>query len=133
MLLPHTKSLAEHWDRPGHIKDEIARLNRIRRENPALQELINLRFHPADHDQVLFYGKMTEDGSNRVFVAINLDPFAAHEATIELPLAAMGIAEVETFRAVELFTGEEHRWRGARQRLRLDPDVNPAAIFRVER
>jgi len=45
----------------------------------------------------------------------------------------MGIAEVETFRAVELFTGEEHRWRGARQRLRLDPEVNPAAIFRVER
>jgi starch synthase (maltosyl-transferring) len=121
------------WDRPGHIKDEIARLNRIRRENPALQELTNLRFYPADDDEVLFYGKMTEDGSNMVFVAVNLDPFTAHEATIELPLAAMRIAEVETFRAVELFTGEEHRWRGVRQRLRLDPEVNPAAIFRVER
>jgi starch synthase (maltosyl-transferring) len=121
------------WDRPGHIKDDIARLNRIRRENPALQELTNLRFYPADDDHVLFYGKMTADGGNRVFAAVNLDPFAVHEATIELPLAAMHIAEVETFTAVELFTGEEQRWRGARQRLRLDPEVNPAAIFRVER
>ena len=121
------------WDRPGHIKDDIATLNRIRRENPALHHLANLRFHPADDGHVLFYGKTSEDGANRVFVAVNLDPFAPHEAMIEFPLAEMKIAEVETFTAVELFTGTEHRWRGARQRLRLDPEVNPAAIFRVTR
>jgi starch synthase (maltosyl-transferring) len=121
------------WDRPGHIKDDIARLNRIRRENAALQELTNLRFYPADDDHVLFYGKMTADGANAIFVAVNLDPFAAHEATIDLPLADLRIAEVETFTAVELLTGEERRWRGAGQRLRLDPEVNPAAIFRIER
>jgi starch synthase (maltosyl-transferring) len=121
------------WDRPGHIKDDIARLNRIRRENPALHQLINLRFYGAEDDQVLFYGKMTEDGGNMIFVAVNLDPAAAHETMIELPLAEMRIAEVETFTAVELFTRQEHRWRGARQRLRLDPEVNPAAIFRIER
>jgi starch synthase (maltosyl-transferring) len=121
------------WDRPGHIKDDIARINRIRRDNPALQELTNLRFYPAADDHVLFYGKMTEDRSNMIFVAVNLDPAAAREVVIELPLAEMRVAEVETFTAVELFTAEEHRWRGARQRLRLDPDVNPAAIFRIER
>jgi starch synthase (maltosyl-transferring) len=121
------------WDRPGHIKDDIARINRIRRENPALQELINLRFYPAADEQVLFYGKMTVDRGNMVFVAVNLDPFAVRETAIELPLAEMGIAEVETFAAVELFTGEERRWRGALQHLRLDPEVNPATIFRIER
>jgi starch synthase (maltosyl-transferring) len=119
------------WDRPGHIKDEIARLNRIRRENPALRQLVNLRFYPADDAQVLFYGKSSDDGANRIFVAVNLDPFARHEATVEFPLAEMHIAEVETFTAVELFTGEQHHWRGARQRIALDPAVNPASIFRV--
>jgi len=121
------------WDRPGHIKNDIAAINRIRRENPALHELTNLRFYPSDSDQVLFYGKMTENGANMIFVAVNLDPMAAHEAVLEFPLAAMRIAEVETFTAVELFTGTRHRWRGARQRLRLDPASHPAAIFRVER
>ena len=52
---------------------------------------------------------------------------------VEFPLAEMNIAEVETFTAVELFTGTEYRWQGARQRLRLDPETNPAAIFRIAR
>jgi starch synthase (maltosyl-transferring) len=121
------------WDRPGHIKDEIAAINRLRRDNPALHHLTNLRFYPADDEQVLFYGKMTEDRSNMVFVAVNLDVAAAREATIEFPLAEMGIAPVETFRAVELLTGTEHLWRGHKQRLRLDPATNPTAIFRIVR
>jgi starch synthase (maltosyl-transferring) len=121
------------WDRPGNIKDDITRLNRIRRDNPALQHLVNLRFYPADDDAVLFYGKSTEDGGNHVFVAVNLDPAATRVATLEFPLAAMGIGERETFTAIELFTGREQRWQGARQRLALDPDLNPAVIFRIMR
>ncbi len=121
------------WNRPGHIKDEITALNRIRRDNPALHELTNLRFYHAEDDHVLFYGKMTADRGNCLFVAVNLDPFAAHETVVEFPLEALGLAQVETFGAVELFTGTEHRWRGARQRLRLDPASRPAAIFRVTR
>ena len=121
------------WDRPGHIKDDIARLNRLRRDHPALHHLVNLRFHPADHPQILFYGKAGAEGSDPVFVAVNLDPFAAHAAEVEFPLAEMGIAATETFTATELLTGEEHRWRGARQRVTLDPGANPAAIFRIAR
>src|SRR3546814_866165 len=72
------------WDRPGNIKDYIARVNAIRRDNPALHELDNLRFYPAHDDNVLFYGKLAADGGNMIFVAVNLDPFEAHEAEIEL-------------------------------------------------
>jgi len=119
------------WDRPGNIKDEVALLNRIRRENPALHHLTNLRFYFSDDPNVLFYGKVSEDGANRIFVAVNLDPFAPHEAVVEFPLAEMRLAQVETFAAEELFTGRQHRWRGARQRILLDPGTNPAAIFRI--
>ena len=62
------------WDRPGNIKDYITRINSIRRENPALQELTNLTFHNAPDDNVLFYSKTS--GDNTVLVAVNLDPFA---------------------------------------------------------
>ncbi len=121
------------WDRPGHIKDDITKLNRIRRENPALHELTNLRFYPAQDDHVLFYGKMTADRANMIFILVNLDPTRSRETVVEFPLAEMHIAEVETFTAAELFTGTEHRWQGARQHLRLDPEINPAAIFRILR
>lgn len=119
------------WNREGHIKDYIGLVNKARRENPALHELTNLRFHPADSDSVLFYGKMTADRSNMVFVAVNLDPYEVHEASVAFPLHDMGVGDDDAFEVEDLLTGERHLWRGAQQRVRLDPQANPAAIYRV--
>ncbi|MBF0334312.1 MAG: alpha-1,4-glucan--maltose-1-phosphate maltosyltransferase, partial [Alphaproteobacteria bacterium] len=119
------------WDRPGHIKDEIAAINRIRRENPALHEFENIRFHEADDSNVLFYGKTTLDRSNMVFIAVNLDPFDTHEAVLRFPLDLMGVPAGDTFEVEELLTGARHLWRGEAHRVRLDPRVNPSAIYRV--
>jgi starch synthase (maltosyl-transferring) len=80
---------------------------------------------------VLFYGKMTPDRSNMVFIAVNLDPFDEHEASLEFPIAEMGLETTDTFEVVELLTGARHLWRGSRQRVVLDPEVNPCAIYRV--
>jgi starch synthase (maltosyl-transferring) len=119
------------WGRPGHIKDWITTVNRIRRENPALHEFENLGFHAADDDNVLFYGKATLDGANRVFVAVNLDPFEPHQAVLEFPLEEMGIRPNQTFQVEELITGRKHLWRGRRHSVDLDPQANPAEIYRV--
>jgi starch synthase (maltosyl-transferring) len=119
------------WDRPGHIKEWITAINRIRRENPALHEFENLRFHTADDDNVLFYGKATLDGANRIFVAVNLDPFEPHQAVLEFPLEEMGIRPNQAFQVEELLTGRKHLWRGRRHSVDLDPQANPAEIYRV--
>ena len=119
------------WDGPGHIKDEIARLNAVRRANPALGEFENIRFHAADDDAVLFYDKATLDGANQIFVAVTLDPFDVRDAVLHFPLEAMGVPPGESFEVEELLTGSRHLWRGADHRIRLDPNENPALIFRV--
>lgn len=53
----------KHWDRDksGTLQDFMARVNRIRKENPALQTTWNLRFYEVDNDMLLFYGKATHD------------------------------------------------------------------------
>lgn len=119
------------WDRPGNIKDFITRINLIRRENPALHELDNLRFYPADDDNILFYGKMTPDRSNMVFFAVNLDPFDVHEAELSFPVGEMGLGEGDTYQVVEMLTGARHLWRGSKRVVRLDPRVNPCEIYRI--
>ncbi|MCU0839037.1 MAG: alpha-1,4-glucan--maltose-1-phosphate maltosyltransferase [Rhodospirillales bacterium] len=119
------------WDRPGNIKDFITRINRIRRENPALHELDNLRFYPADDDNILFYGKMTADRSNMVFIAVNVDPFDPHVAELIFPMEEMGMKAGDTFQVEELLTGRRHLWRNARQGVKLDPAVNPVEIYRI--
>ena len=119
------------WDRPGNIKEFITKINAIRRDNPALHELDNLRFYPADDDNILFYGKMTSDRSNMVFICVNLDPFDPHVAELEFPLEQMGLKQGDTFQVEELLTGRKHLWRSAEQGVKLEPDVNPVEIYRI--
>jgi starch synthase (maltosyl-transferring) len=120
------------WDRPGNIHDYIARLNRIRLDNPALHYSTNLHFYTAHDDNVLFYGKATGRFDNVIWIAVNLDPQGAHEATLELPVhefhreGGQGAIEVE-----ELLHGDRSTWYGPTQRIRLDPSFNPCAIWRV--
>jgi starch synthase (maltosyl-transferring) len=119
------------WDRPGHIKRDIAVLNRFRRENPALHELTNLRFLDCPDPNILAYAKMASDRSNVIVVAVNLDPHNAHESEIELPLADFGLKPDQEFSLEEAFTGRVLSWCGPRQRVALDPETNPALLFRL--
>jgi starch synthase (maltosyl-transferring) len=118
------------WDRPGNIRPLITRLNQIRRENPALQEYDNLRFHLTDNDHVLFYEKATPDRRNLIFVAVSLDPFNAQEATLFFPLDVIGVGDHDAWEAQDLLAGGSQLWQGSHQRVRLEPGA-PARIFRA--
>ncbi len=118
------------WTAPGNITDEIARLNRIRRENAALHDWRNLAFYRADDDLVLFYGKRS--GDDFIFVAVNLDPFATHETTLWFPTGDFGLADDDPYEVEELLAGGPRvQWRGSPHGVRLDPQQNPAAIYRI--
>jgi starch synthase (maltosyl-transferring) len=119
------------WDRPGHIKRDIAILNRFRRENPALHELSNLRFLDCADPNILAYAKATADRTNIVVAVVNLDPHGIHGGEIVLPLAEWGRSGEQEFLVEEAFTGRVLSWRGDRQHLVLDPQTNPAQLFRL--
>ncbi len=121
------------WDRPGNIKEDIRILNRFRRDNPALQEFLNLRFLNCPNPNILAYAKTSADGANTVIVSVNLDPRAVHEGEVELPLAEFGLSEDAEFSLEEAFTQLVVTCRGTRQRLCLDPETNPSMIFRLLR
>jgi starch synthase (maltosyl-transferring) len=119
------------WDRPGNIKEDIAILNRFRRNNPALQEFLNLRFLNCADPNILAYAKISADRTNIVIVIVNLDPHRAHEESVELPLGEFGLTADSEFSVEEAFTQRAVSCRGAYQRFHLDPDTNPALVFRL--
>lgn len=121
------------WDRPGNIKQEIARINDIRRRHPALARLDGLRFMPADNDQVLFYARQSPAAADLLLIAVNLDPFHPQSAFVELPLEELGLGPDESFEIDDLLGGYRGRWQGRRQWVRLDPAVYPAHVFQVRR
>ncbi|MFL6196185.1 MAG: alpha-1,4-glucan--maltose-1-phosphate maltosyltransferase [Thermoanaerobaculia bacterium] len=121
------------WDvsRPDSLSELIALVNRIRRENPALQSDPSLRFHPADNEQILCYSKAA--GENLVIVALNLDPRNPQQAWIDLDLDALGLDRDQPFEVHDLLTGARYVWHGSRNWVRLDPHQVPAHILRVRR
>lgn len=118
------------WDRPGHIKDWVRALNRIRRENPALQLYESLRFYHIDNPNILLYGKITPDRANFVLAAVNLDPFQPQEGHLDLPLWELGLADWDSVAMEELLTGHRFVWSGRRQHLWID-NTRPAFLWRV--
>ena len=121
------------WDRPGNIKDYIARLNQIRRDQPALQHYRNLRFHRADNDNILFYVKTAEDRRNVVLVAVSLDPFRTQECLVHVPVHDLGLGEGETYQVHELISDRRYFWKGEGNYIKLDPEDQPAHIFKLLR
>jgi starch synthase (maltosyl-transferring) len=120
------------WEAPGNLNAEIEKLNRIRRENPALRLYRNLEFHPSENDRVLFYRKHAPE--NEILVAVNLNPHRAEETMVHVPIEAMGIDFEEPYELEDLWTGATYTWRGRRNYVRLDPGIDQVAhVLRLRR
>ncbi len=118
------------WDRPGNIVSEITALNRIRRQNPALQTHRGVRFLLARNDAILYYEKATPDRSNVVLVAVTLDPHQVQEADFDIPLWSWRLPDQASVNVEDLVTGERFAWHGKIQHMRLTPE-RPYAVWRV--
>ncbi|MFF0448500.1 alpha-1,4-glucan--maltose-1-phosphate maltosyltransferase [Streptomyces sp. NPDC004609] len=116
----------ESAEREGRtIAPLITALNRIRRHNPALQQLRDIHFHHTDNDAVIAYSKRS--GSNTVLVVANLDPHHTQEATVSLDMPRLGHAWHETAPVRDQLTGETYHW-GRAAYVRLEPGRTPAHI-----
>jgi len=125
----------KHWDlaRADSLKDLIARVNSIRRDNPALHSNENLSFLAVDNDQLIAYAKVTKDRSNVILVVVNLDSHYKQTGWVTLPLDSFGVEPGRPFQVHDLLTGARYFWHGPRNYVELDPQAIPAHIFRVRK
>ena len=120
-------------DDPRSLRPLVARLNQIRRQNPALQRNDSIRFHSVQHnyaenEQLLAYTKRSPDGTNVILVVVNLDPVAVQFGWVTLD--GLGLSGEIT--AHDLLTDVTYSWGGQWNYVRLDPTDNPVHIFRLE-
>jgi len=120
-------------DRPDSLAEFIALLNRVRRENPALQSDAGLRFLRIDNEQMLAYAKMTPDLSNIVVCVVNLDPHHAQSGWLELDADLMGMAPQQACQMHDLVSGARFLWHGDRNFVSLDPQRSPVHVMRLRR
>jgi starch synthase (maltosyl-transferring) len=123
------------WDRNNEasLKEFITLVNRIRRENTALQSDHNITFHTTDNDSLIAYSKANNNGTESVLVVANVDPHYTQSGWITIDLRSLGLPAETTFQMDDLLSGARYLWRGARNFVSLDPHHSPAHIFRVRR
>ncbi len=131
--LDSEKYQIKDWNResPDNLRGLIARVNQIRAVNPALHHNRSLRFYTVDNDEIICFAKHTEDCSNVIIVAVNLDPHHTQSGWVDLPLAELGVDPTKPFQMHDLLTDARYLWNGPRNYLSLNPASVPAHVFRV--
>ncbi len=124
----------KHWDwkTMTRMRKLIALVNKIRKENPALQTTWNISFAETQNDQLLCYGKTDDDKQNRIFVVVNMDSEFTQGSWIKVPLDMLGLSANRTFEMFDMLTGNRYLWNGEWNYVELNPMVFPAHIFRIE-
>ena len=119
------------WDlhAPDSLAPFIAKVNRIRKENPALQRDHTLRFHSIENQRIIAYSKRHE--RNLVLTVANLDTGFTQSGWVQLPLSELGLDAQEPYLVEDLLNDRSYEWHGEWNYVELNPQTTPAHVFRI--
>ena len=133
------------WERTNRLTYLITLVNRIRRENAALQMTNNITFCTVSDDAIMAYLKVSGEstapgevrlsdrpGSNRLIVVVNTDAYQRRAGWVQVPIWQLGIAPDQSYKVYDLLTGAYYTWQGGRNYVELDPYVLPMHLLRIE-
>ena len=121
-----------HWDwnKTNKLTYLITLVNRIRRENAALQTTANLTICTVNDDAIMAYLKTT--GDNKLLIVVNTDAYGRRAGLVQVPLWQLGIAAGQDYVVRDLLTGASYTWQNEWNYVELDPYVLPMHLFRIE-
>jgi starch synthase (maltosyl-transferring) len=130
--LDSEKYEVQHWDwnKRNKLTQVISLVNKHRNENEALQHTNNYQACDADNEQIMAWLKIY--GDNRILCVVNLDAYNRQSTCVNVPLAAIGKGEHDTYTVHDLITGDKYQWKGSRNFVDLDPHRMPLHLFRIE-
>ncbi|MEK6480484.1 alpha-1,4-glucan--maltose-1-phosphate maltosyltransferase [Catalinimonas sp. 4WD22] len=120
------------WHKETRIKEIITRINKIRKENPALQHTYNIHFAESGNPNILCFGKYDEKNKNTIIVAVNMDPYNRQGTSVKIPVEEIGINLHAPYTVYDLLSYSRYTWHGDWNYVELDPYQMPAHVFRVE-
>jgi starch synthase (maltosyl-transferring) len=96
----------------GPLLPLVQRLNEVRRAEPALQRIENLRWLDSENDSLVAYAK------DDFVCVVNIDPFSLQEGVCIIPVA---LGYPPAFEVTDVLGEETFTWRAGRNYVRLGP------------
>lgn len=120
------------WKVTNRLTAHISVINKIRKENKALQRTNNIQFCSIDNDNIIAYFK--SDGlDNHILCVVNLDEYNAQNGWVQVPLNQMGIANGESYLVSDLVSGSSYHWNGEWNFVELRPPALPYHLFKIQK
>lgn len=119
------------WKREGHIRDDIAFFNALRRSEPAMRDFRSLQFLNFWNENVLYYAKRTRDRSSYLLFVVSLDPKNSQGGHFEVPLWEFGLPDTASVKVEDLVNDRQFVWSGKVQHWWINPEDCPYAVFRI--
>lgn len=138
--LDSEKYQVRHWDldQPDRITSFVARMNRIRRQQPALSDGLAPIFCDVDNEALIAFARPARqsegEASSSVLVVVNLDYRYKQSGWLTLPMRELGLDPEgrDAYQLEDLLGGERYLWTGDRNFVELDPAVAPAHVFAIQ-
>ncbi len=108
----------------------ITRLNELRRDHKAFQQLRNVVFHHVDDDEVIAYSKTS--GDDTVLVICTLDPKGTRDTWLHLDMPALGFDWDDRVYGHDLVTDTTWNWNKD-VKVHIDPYRSVAHIVTLRR
>lgn len=120
------------WKRTNRMTDIMSLLNKIRKENAALQSTWNVQFCPIENNQIIAFLKATDDLSNIILVVANLDTNRGQSGYIQLPKERLKLTDKVNIKLHDLITDEHYTWTQEWNFVDLSPNKMPFHLFKLE-
>jgi len=121
------------WNARNRLTDLYTRVNRIRKENKALQTTWNIHFTRTDNEQLMSYVKLSEDETNVIWCIASFDVHNKQAGWIEVPKKLLGIEGRVNLKVTDLLSNETYFWFNDWNFVELNPAKYPIHIFKVEK
>lgn len=118
------------WTIQNKLVTVISRLNKIRHEQPSLQQTNNIEFCATDNDQVIAYYKYDDDKLDETLMICNIDPYYPKQAWVQLPLQSLKVQQGQPIKVVDLITGNSYIWDKEWNFVELHPSL-PFHLFKI--
>ncbi len=105
----------------------IGKMNGIRRDHPALQQLRQSYVQTTSNDDVFAFAK--RDGDDRVIVVCSMVPERTVEANVSIDMESLGLPADSVLKVRDELTGKTYVW-GTQNFVRLTPS-NPAHVLTI--
>lgn len=121
-----------HWDwtMENKLTHLIAKINQIRKEQPALQQTNNIQFCETQNDKLISYYKWNDQKTNHILCVVNLDPYYTQKGVVTVPRHLLGIDDHATLQVHDLITNNGYHWHEQSNYIELAPHL-PYHLFRI--